>query len=117
MPWIVIQRLPLSQMLAPITLAVHEFQPLPDGPGAFGSARPLSLLNDVNMQVTAELGRRRLRVRDIVALKPGSVIELDRAAGRPVDVLVNGALVWHGEVVVVDDEFGIRVSEIVTDEN
>lgn len=98
-------------------IAIHEFQPLRDGPGAPGPARPLSLLNDVNMQVTAELGRRRLKVRDIVALQPGSVVELDHAAGSPVDVLVNGALVWHGEVVVVDEEFGIRVSEIVVDES
>ena len=75
------------------------------------------MLNDVNMEVTAELGRRRLKVRDIVGLEPGSVVELDRAAGSPVDVLVNGAIVWHGEVVVVDDEFGIRVSEIVVDDN
>ena len=98
-------------------IARHEFQPLNDGAGSAGATRPLTLLNDVNMEVTAELGRRRLKVRDIVALKPGSVIELDRAAGSPVDVLVNGALVWHGEVVIVDDEFGIRVAEIVLDEN
>jgi flagellar motor switch protein FliN/FliY len=103
--------------LASVTLARHEFQPLADGPGPVGPARPLSLLNEVNMEVTAELGRRRLKVRDIVALRPGSVVELDRAAGSPVDVLVNGALVWHGEVVIVDEEFGIRVSEIVVDEN
>jgi flagellar motor switch protein FliN len=102
---------------APVALALHEFQPLADGPGAAGPARPLPLLNDVSLEVTAELGRRRLKVRDIVALQPGSVVELDRAAGSPVDVLVNGALVWHGEVVVVDEEFGIRVSEIVVDEN
>lgn len=100
-----------------IGVAPHEFQPLADGVGAAGPARPISLLNDVNMQVTAELGRRRLKVRDIVALQPGSVIELDRAAGSPVDVLVNGAIVWHGEVVVVDEEFGIRVSEIVVGES
>jgi flagellar motor switch protein FliN len=98
-------------------VAIHEFQPLGDGAGTVGPARPLTLLNDVNMEVTAELGRRRLKVRDIIALQPGSVVELDRAAGSPVDVLVNGALVWHGEVVVVDEEFGIRVSEIVVDEN
>ena len=98
-------------------VALHEFQPLGDGGPAGGAARPLTLLNEVAMEVTAELGRRRLKVRDIVALQPGSVVELDRAAGSPVDVLVNGALVWHGEVVVVDDEFGIRVSEIVMDEN
>jgi flagellar motor switch protein FliN/FliY len=102
---------------ASVALARHEFQPLADGPGPAGPARPLSLLNDVDMEVTAELGRRRLKVRDIVALRPGSVVELDRAAGSPVDVLVNGALVWHGEVVIVDDEFGIRVAEIVVDES
>jgi flagellar motor switch protein FliN len=98
-------------------VALHEFQPLGDGGPGAGAARPLTLLNDVAMEVTAELGRRRLKVRDIVGLQPGSVVELDRAAGSPVDVLVNGALVWHGEVVVVDDEFGIRVAEIVVDEN
>jgi flagellar motor switch protein FliN/FliY len=98
-------------------IAVHEFQPLNDGHGTGAAPRPLTLLNDVHVQITAELGRRRLKVRDIVALEPGSVIELDRAAGSPVDVLVNGALVWHGEVVVVDEEFGIRVAEIVVDEN
>ncbi len=97
--------------------ALHEFQPLREGANGAGPARPLALLNDVHMEVTAELGRRRLKVRDIVSLQPGSVVELDRAAGSPVDVLVNGALVWHGEVVVVDEEFGIRVSEIVVDEN
>jgi flagellar motor switch protein FliN len=99
-----------------VGVAPHEFQPLADGAGAAGPARPIALLNDVNMQVTAELGRRRLKVREIIALQPGSVIELDRAAGSPVDVLVNGAIVWHGEVVVVDEEFGIRVSEIVVGE-
>lgn len=112
----------VSAPLAPVAepargIALHEFQPLNDGAGSAGATRPLTLLNDVNMEVTAELGRRRLKVRDIVALRPGSVIELDRAAGSPVDVLVNGALVWHGEVVIVDDEFGIRVAEIVLDEN
>jgi flagellar motor switch protein FliN/FliY len=101
----------------PVGLAVHEFQPLHDSVRTAGAPRPLMLLNDVHMEVTAELGRRRLKVRDIVALRPGSVIELDRIAGSPVDVLVNGALVWHGEVVVVDEEFGIRVAEIVVDEN
>ena len=100
-------------------MAVHEFQPLRDGMGSAsaGPPRPLTLLNDVHMEVTAELGRRRLKVRDIVGLRPGSVVELDRAAGSPVDVLVNGTLVWHGEVVVVDEEFGIRVADIVVDES
>ncbi len=108
---------PIPVGIAPVGAALHEFQPLREGANGAGPARPLALLNDVHMEVTAELGRRRLKVRDIVSLQPGSVVELDRAAGSPVDVLVNGALVWHGEVVVVDEEFGIRVSEIVVDEN
>jgi flagellar motor switch protein FliN/FliY len=96
-------------------ITVHEFQAFADGQTASGHIRSLTLLNDVHLEVTAELGRRRLKVRDIMALAPGSVIELDKTAGSPVDVLVNGSIVWHGEVVVVDDEFGIRVSEIIVD--
>ena len=65
------------------------------------------------MDVTVELGRARMPVRDLLAITPGAVIELDRAAGSPVDVLVNGTLIARGEVVVVDEEFGIRISEIV----
>jgi flagellar motor switch protein FliN/FliY len=75
------------------------------------------LLNDVEMDVIAELGRQQMKVRDLVSLRIGSVIELDRTAGSPVDVMVNGSLLAHGEVVVIDDEFGIRVSEIVTGDN
>jgi flagellar motor switch protein FliN len=97
-------------------ITLHEFQPLADGHNGLSEPRSLTLLNDVHMEITAELGRCRLKVRDIVALEPGSVIELDKAAGSPIDVLVNGAIVWHGEVVVVDEEFGIRVSEIVVDD-
>jgi flagellar motor switch protein FliN/FliY len=98
-------------------VALYEFQPLTHGRPGLVDPRSLTLLNDVHMEITAELGRCRLKVRDIVALEPGSVIELDKAAGSAIDVLVNGAIVWHGEVVVVDDEFGIRVSEIVVDDS
>jgi flagellar motor switch protein FliN/FliY len=97
-------------------IALHVFQPLADHGGGPGPARPLALLNDVKLQIVAELGRRRMKVRDLVALAPGSVIELDRAAGSPVDVMVNGALLAHGEVVVIDEEFGIRLSEIVMED-
>ena len=97
----------------PNTVATYEFQPLGDGQAAMGPPRPLALVNDVKLQLIAELGRRQMKVKDIVALEPGSVIELDRAAGSPVDVLVNGVVLAHGEVVVIDEEFGIRVSEIV----
>jgi flagellar motor switch protein FliN/FliY len=94
----------------------HEFATLGDGIVGFDANRPLAILNDVEMGVTAELGRRRMTVRDLLALTPGSVIELDRAAGTPVDVLVNGTLIARGEVVVIDEEFGIRIAEIVAAE-
>jgi flagellar motor switch protein FliN/FliY len=98
-------------------IARYEFQPLGDGVEGVGSPRPLHLLNDVEMDIIAELGRQQMKVRDLVSLRIGSVIELDRTAGSPVDLMVNGSLLAHGEVVVIDDEFGIRVSEIVTGDN
>lgn len=78
-----------------------------------GSVRAVELLNDVEMGVTAELGRTRMTVRELLSLQPGSVVELDRAAGSPVDLLVNGTLVARGEVVVIDEEFGVRITEII----
>ena len=91
----------------------HDFAPLAGTGSGAGSRRPLDLLHDVEMGVTAELGRTRMTVRDLLSLTPGAVVELDRAAGSPVDVLVNGTLIARGEVVVIDEEFGIRISEIV----
>ncbi|MGC1513688.1 MAG: flagellar motor switch protein FliN [Acidimicrobiales bacterium] len=93
-------------------LAMHEFGPL-EVATVTPAIRSLELLSEVEMGVTAELGRTRLLVKDILALTPGSVIELDRAAGSPIDVLVNGTLIARGEVVVIDEEFGIRISEII----
>jgi flagellar motor switch protein FliN/FliY len=73
----------------------------------------LRMLYDVEMTLTAEIGRTRLPVRQLLELAPGAVLELDRAAGSPADVMVNGRLVARGEVVVVDEAYGIRVTEIV----
>lgn len=84
-----------------------------DGNPALG-IRSLDVLHGVEMTVTVELGRTRLFLRDLLALRSGSIIELDRAAGSPVDVLINGTLLAHGEVVVVDDEFGVRITDIVS---
>jgi flagellar motor switch protein FliN len=94
--------------------ATHEFPAL--ATPAFGSAvtHSLNMLHDVEMAVTVELGRTRMTVREILGLAPGTVVELDRAAGAPVDVVVNGTLIARGEVVVIDEEFGIRVTEIVS---
>jgi flagellar motor switch protein FliN/FliY len=84
-------------------------------PAAFATAdaRALSVIRSVEMNVTAELGRSTMTVRELLELSPGSVIELDRAAGSPVDLLVNGTIIARGEVVVIDEEYGIRVSEII----
>jgi flagellar motor switch protein FliN/FliY len=73
----------------------------------------LDLLRDVEMEVTVELGRTRMTVRELLALAPGAVVELDRAAGSPADLLVNGRLIARGEVVVVDEDFAVRITEII----
>jgi flagellar motor switch protein FliN len=74
----------------------------------------IDMLRDVEMEVTCELGRTRMTVRRLLALAPGDVVELDRLAGAPADLLVNGTLLARGEVVVVDESFGLRITEIVT---
>ncbi|MBC8016290.1 MAG: flagellar motor switch phosphatase FliY [Sporomusaceae bacterium] len=74
----------------------------------------INLIMDVPLQVTVELGRTRKLIRDILELAPGSVVELDKLAGEPVDILVNGKLIAKGEVVVIDDNFGVRITDIVS---
>lgn len=80
-------------------------EPLPPG---------MELLFDVPLDVSVELGRVRMLIKDVLELAPGSVVELDRVAGEPVDLMVNGRLIAKGEVVVVEDNFGIRVTEIMS---
>jgi len=85
-----------------------------------GKATAASAGNDINMildipvQLTVELGRTRIPIKHILQLAQGSVVELDALAGEPMDVLVNGYLIAQGEVVVVNDKFGIRLTDIVT---
>jgi flagellar motor switch protein FliN/FliY len=90
-----------------------ETSAAPAAGGAKDSRPAFDLLHDVEMEVTAELGRTRMSVRELLSLTPGAVIELDRAAGGPADLLVNGRLIARGEVVVIDENFGIRITEIV----
>jgi flagellar motor switch protein FliN len=78
--------------------------------------RRMEMLRDVAMDVTAQIGSTRMTVSELLALSDGAVIELDRAAGAPADLLVNGHLIARGEVVVVDENFGLRITEIVSDE-
>lgn len=75
----------------------------------------IELLHGVDMEVTVEIGRTRMTVRDLLDLAPGAVLELDRAAGSPADLLVNGRLIARGEVVVIDEDFGLRITEIAAD--
>jgi flagellar motor switch protein FliN/FliY len=89
------------------------FAPLP-GNGHAGDTSQIDLLLDISLQVTVELGRARMKIQEILALRNGSVIELDRLAGEPADILVNGTLIAKGEVVVVDEKFGVRVIEVVS---
>ena len=74
----------------------------------------IDILLGVNLQVSVEIGRTKLPIRDVLALAPGSIVELDKLAGEKVDVLVNGHLIATGEVVVVDDSFGVRISDVVS---
>lgn len=101
-------------------------QPRPDTPAApdlfpqlGAGAAPthrddIDLVLDIPVQLTVELGRTRIPIKHILQLAQGSVIELDALAGEPMDVLVNGFLIAQGEVVVVNDKFGIRLTDIVT---
>jgi flagellar motor switch protein FliN/FliY len=73
----------------------------------------LDLLMNVSLGVTAELGRCTMRVSDVLKIGRGSIVELDRLAGAPIDVLVNARLIARGEVVAIDDRFGVRVTEVV----
>jgi len=76
--------------------------------------RRLELLLDVPLELSVELGRARMSIQDLLNLSPGSVIELDKIAGEALDILINGRLVARGEAVVVNDKFGIRISDIVS---
>jgi flagellar motor switch protein FliN/FliY len=73
----------------------------------------LSRLNEVEMTLTVEIGRTRMPIRNVLGLEVGTVVELDRAVGAPADVLLNGRLIAHGEVVVVDQEFAVRITRIL----
>jgi len=77
-------------------------------------ARNLNMLLDIPLQVTVELGRTKHSVREILQLTSGSIIELNRLAGEPVDILVNNRLIAKGEVVVIDENFGVRITDIIS---
>ncbi len=83
-------------------------------PAAHGLTGDLERLHDVPVELAVEIGRTRMTIGETLALGPGSIITLNRLAGEPVDLLVNGKPIARGEVVVIDEEFGLRVTEVVT---
>ena len=84
------------------------------GNGSEGPVRDINMVLDIPVQLSVELGRTKVSIKHILQLGQGSVVELDALAGEPMDVLVNGYLIAQGEVVVVNDKFGIRLTDVVT---
>jgi flagellar motor switch protein FliN len=101
----------VDPMVEAPTAAPTETELVEPHPGPI-AMRPLETLSSVELPVTVELGRTRLLMKELLSLRPGSVVELDRHVGAPVDVFVNSTLLAHGEVVVVDDELGVRITAI-----
>jgi flagellar motor switch protein FliN len=86
----------------------------PVGGPDLGSAAGLERLHDVPVELAVEIGRTRMTIGETLGLGPGSIVTLNRLAGEPVDLLVNGKPIARGEVVVIDEEFGLRVTEVVS---
>jgi flagellar motor switch protein FliN/FliY len=96
-------------------IARAQFSDLaPHAAGGGGQEMNLNLILDVAVTLALEVGRARMSVRELLQLSPGAVVELDRLAGEPLDVLVNGVRIARGEVVVVNDKFGIRLTDVVS---
>ena len=90
-----------------------QFQNFNNNMGVMPAQENIGLIRDVPLDVTVELGRTQKSISEILDFAPGTIIELDRIAGEPIDVLVNGKFVARGEVVVIEESFGIRVTEII----
>ena len=102
-------------MSDPVDYVPFETTVTPGEPGADASPE-LERLYDVPVELAVEIGRTQMTIRETLALGPGSIVTLNRLAGEPVDLLVNGKPIARGEVVVIDEEFGLRVTEVVASE-
>jgi flagellar motor switch protein FliN/FliY len=98
----------------PDGLSLATFADLGDTPQAPSPDADLSLVLDVPVDLVVEIGRARMSIRETLAIGKGSMITLDKVAGEPADLLVNGRLIARGEVVAIDEEFGFRVTDVVT---
>ncbi len=103
----------LAEQTAVEAPATPVFQKLAPG-GAVEAKNDIDLILNIPVQLTVELGRTKITIKNLLQLAQGSVVELDGLAGEPMDVLVNGCLIAQGEVVVVNEKFGIRLTDIVT---
>ena len=103
----------MNQMYAqPVNVQPAQFQPFNAGVSPLMQQENIDLILDVPLEVTVELGRTNKSIKEILDFSPGTIIELNKLAGEPVDVLVNGKFVAKGEVVVIEENFGIRIVEI-----
>lgn len=113
---------PVAAPAAPPSAVIPQAPPAPaalfaplDEPDSGTGIEPqnLNMVMDIPLEISVELGRKRMSIRQILDLGSGSIVELDKIAGEPVDLLVNGRLVARGEVVVIEDNFGVRITEII----
>ena len=100
-------------MQSSVSYQPAQFETFSNNAGSIPSNENISLIMDVPLEVTVELGRTSKSISEILDFTPGTIIELDKIAGEPIDVLVNGKFVAKGEVVVIEESFGIRVTEII----
>ena len=100
--------------LAPQPATATVFKDFAGGDLKTGTHNDIDFILDIPVQLTVELGRTKIAIKNLLQLAQGSVVELDGLAGEPMDVLVNGCLIAQGEVVVVNDKFGIRLTDIIT---
>ncbi|WP_426144924.1 flagellar motor switch protein FliN [Polaromonas sp. DSR2-3-2] len=106
---------PEAAVAAPaVPAAGRVFQPLQGQAGQDAGQGDIDRVLDVPVQLTAELGRARITIKSLLQLSQGSVVELDGLAGEPLDIFINGYLIAQGEVVVVNEKFGIRLTDIIT---
>jgi flagellar motor switch protein FliN/FliY len=114
------RRPPNQDPAATVTVAPVELSPLeggtPQAPSPESQDMNLKMILDIPVDIHVELGHTQISIRDILKLGSGAIIELDRLAGSPADIIVNGKLIGQGDVVVVNENFGIRITKLVTPE-
>ncbi|WNO07903.1 flagellar motor switch protein FliN [Teredinibacter sp. KSP-S5-2] len=103
-----------SEAAAASTMDLDEFDSADMSAGGAEGRPELDVILDIPVTISMEVGRTSITIRNLLQLNQGSVIELDRLAGEPLDVLVNGTLIAHGEVVVVNEKFGIRMTDVIS---